>query len=126
MTARLLIGISALALLAGCGDDLESRQAAVQERMPDRDMSGTQSQPQETRLSITPAPAATAEGFADDGEINDEDEGAVVEATPEALIDDAQGFSTAPIDDTSGFDPSPNDGPQGFAPEPIEPEAFDE
>ena len=34
MIARAALALSAVSLLAACGDDLESRQAAVQERQP--------------------------------------------------------------------------------------------
>ncbi|MWV29121.1 hypothetical protein [Aurantiacibacter rhizosphaerae] len=124
MTTRLLIGLAAIAALAGCGDDLESRQSAVQERTPGRDLSGQQPQPRETRLTVQPAPATKAEGFADDDALSDDGE-VIEDATPDALIDSAQGFSTDPIDDTSGLNPSP-EAPQGFAPESIEPESFAE
>ncbi len=124
MTVRLLLPLSAIALLASCGDDLESRQAAVQERMPERDLS-IQSSPKEARDSSTPIPTAPAEGFANDSDAGDENAGNMEDAAPDELIDNAQGFSTDPIDDTSGFDPSP-DAPQGFAPEPIGPESFGE
>lgn len=124
MTARLLLTISAISLLASCGDDLESRQAAVQDRTPERDLS-IQSPPQSARDSAVSATAAPAEGFADDTLANGKDAGIVEDAAPDELIDNAQGFSTDPVDDTSGFDPSP-DTPQGFAPEPIGVEAFEE
>ncbi|MGB3794726.1 MAG: hypothetical protein WA957_00275 [Alteraurantiacibacter sp.] len=125
MTIRLLAVICASAMLAGCGDDLESRQAAVQERSPSTDIGGGQPQPGETRISRQQPSAQTAEGFAGDDVASPDDDIAVVDASPDALIDDAQGFSPDPMDNASGFDPSP-DSPQGFAPEAIEPEVFEE
>ncbi len=123
MMGRVAICISALAVLSACGDDLESRQAAVEDRMPDRAVAGSQPDPAEMRITTAPKSSESAEGFAEDGIAAEDTE--VEVAPPEALVDDAQGFSTDPIDDTAGFDPSPST-PEGFAPEPMPPETFGE
>jgi hypothetical protein len=125
MIARAALGVAALSLLGACGDDLESRQSAVQERQPmGGEITVGNTNTSSSRAASAPAPAAapTAQGFADDDDLEDPP---VVEAAPEALIDDAQGFSTDPIDDTSGFDPTPSDS-GGFAPETLGAESFEE
>ena len=123
MIARAALALSAVSLLAACGDDLESRQAAVQERQPVGDeVTVREREPQVTRASRAPSPEATTQGFAEE---DDPDAEVIYETMPEPLVDDAQGFDPSPIDDTSGFDPTPVD-PGGFAPEPIGPETFEE
>jgi len=120
--ARAACGMAALALLAGCGDDLESRQQAVEERQPvGGEVTIGDPAPRASRTASTPGPAATTQGFEDE----DPGEELVVDAEPEIFIDDAQGFSTDPIDDTSGFDPTPPES-GGFAPEPMAPESFED
>ena len=121
MIARAALALSAVTLLAACGDALESRQAAVQEQQP---MGGemTIESPQANSATTAPAPAPTAQGFDDE---DDPDAEVTYETMPEPLVDPAQGFDPDPIDDTSGFDPTPIE-PDGFAPEPIGPETFEE
>jgi hypothetical protein len=121
--ARIGLAVIAVALLSACGDDLESRQAAVQEQQPTGgEITVGEPQPQVSRATRTPAAEATAQGFDDEGR---DDDDVAFDAMPEPLVDNAQGFDPDPIDDTSGFDPTPTD-PSGFAPEPIGPESFEE
>lgn len=117
-----LIGLSALALLAACGDDLESRQEAVEGRQP---VGGEMTVGDASSRSNSSAANATAEGFADDQRSSDDDGRPVEEAAPEELIDNAQGFSAEPMDDTKGFDPTPTDS-GGFAPDSLAPESFED
>ncbi len=123
MIHRHLIGICAISLVSACGDDLESRQAAVQQ--PDGDAI-TISQPNAPDAgSTSPRRSSQIERGTGQGGETDATEKVIVDAGPETFVDDAQGFSTDPIDDTSGFDPTPMD-PQGFAPEPSAAEVFEE
>ncbi|WAT17619.1 hypothetical protein OZN62_11955 [Aurantiacibacter sp. MUD11] len=115
MMARVAVLAGAAALLSACGDDLESRNAAVQTERPQEGMRVVQSNTKSRSTAQSSAPAAPA-SFAD-AEADDGEEVLEVEAGPESFIDDAQGFSTDPIDNTAGFDPTPAD-PQGFAAEP--------
>ena len=124
MIVRAALGLAAVTLLSSCGDDLESRQAALEQEHPrghldeDEDVPA----PEVRRTPTVTAPTASAQGFADEDET---EEPTIIEAGPESLIDNAQGFSTDPIDDTSGFDPTPNYS-GGFAPETTGPESFEE
>ena len=111
--AMAALGICALPLLSACGDDLEDRQAAVEERQP---VSGAMTMEQSQRALSAPAPESEAARMDDE---------VVVDAEPEVFVDDAQGFSTDPIDDTAGFDPTPSEN-GGFAPEPMAPESFED
>ncbi|GAA5048241.1 hypothetical protein GCM10023208_05270 [Erythrobacter westpacificensis] len=115
MIARAATTLSAVALLAGCGDDLESRQQAVQGLEPARDeITIRNATPQESEATVTRrAPEDNV------------DQGAAVDVPPESLIDTAQGFSADPMDDATGFDPTP-DNTGGFAPESMAPESFEE
>lgn len=122
--AMAALGISTLPLLSACGDDLEDRQAAVEERQPG---SGAipmeQSQSKAGGNSSQSQRASTAED--PESEAARMDDEVVVDAEPEVFVDDAQGFSTDPIDDTAGFDPTPSEN-GGFAPEPMAPESFED
>jgi len=119
MITRGLLGLGTLAMRAGWGDDLESRQASVQEQQP---MGGEMTVgAQEPQASREPSAEATAQGFDDE----DGGEDVVFDTMPDTLMDNAQGFGTDPIDDTSGFDPTPSDS-GGFAPEPMAPESFED
>ncbi len=111
--AMAALGICALPLLSACGDDLEDRQAAVEERQP---VSGAMTMEQSQRAPSAPAPESEAARMDDE---------VVVDAEPEVFVDDAQGFSTDPIDDTAGFDPTPSEN-GGFAPEPMAPKSFED
>lgn len=123
MIVRAALALSAVPLLAACGDDLESRQAAVQEQQPmGGEMTVGEQEPQITRAGRAPSPQETAQGFDDEG---DPDAEITYETMPDPMVDTAQGFAPDPIDDTSGFDPTPVD-PGGFAPEPIGPETFED
>ncbi|WP_120077678.1 hypothetical protein [Aurantiacibacter odishensis] len=119
MIARAAAGLCAIALLAGCGDDLESRQAAVQGMEREGgDITVRQAAPE----ASGPTVSRDSDG---DQSADDLDQGAAIDVPPEALIDTAQGFSADPIDDAAGFDPTP-DNSGGFAPETMAPESFEE
>ena len=115
-------GLGALPLLTACGDDLESRQAAVQEMRPTGGQATAEQAPPQARSDNKVAQSSTPAEPEDNAQTDD---GMVIDAAPEALIDEAQGFSTDPIDDTAGFDPTPSDS-GGFAPEPMAPESFED
>ncbi len=102
--ALLASALPALALLSACGDDLESRQAAAEERQPSE-----QFIEDEVEARSAPAPAAASAPEADDGGDADggEEEPLQVDAAPDDLIDSATGFAPEPMDDARGFDPSP-------------------
>ena len=93
--------------LAACGNDLDSRNEAAMSAAPMGEQKMTiRSQPQRTsptRQQAQPAP----DGFAEEKDLADRDEALLVDAAPDDLIDNAQGFSTDPIDSGRGFDPSP-------------------
>lgn len=89
-------------LLAACGDDLESRQAAADAQIGER----------EVTLEPRPAPSPEATTIVEmDDEVEaeeaDDSEEVFVDASPDDLVDSAQGFSAAPMDDASGLDPTP-------------------
>lgn len=119
MNGRAALALAAVATLAACGDDLESRQAAVEEQQP------VPAKMTMERPPAAPAPAATTDGF--DAPQDDDDQGdeKALETESDPLMDSAQGLDPVPLDDTSGFDPTPIE-PEGFAPEPIGPETFEE
>lgn len=119
-----------LLLLAGCGDDLESRNAAVgledddgSEMVITRQSSDAESTGRQEidglgdvdRIAddfamdddVSPIPSGASENGEDDGEPT------IVDASPDDLRDMAQGFSPEPADDASGIDPSP------ILPEPV-------
>ncbi len=113
VVARVALALPLLALVAACGDSLESRNEAAgldprggggemrivsQNSTPSRS-----SQPATTR---PPNAQPTAQGFEEEGS---ESETIEVDAGPETFIDSAQGFDPTPMDDTVGFDPSPMD-----------------
>lgn len=108
--------IAACLGLSACGDDLDSRQAAVDERQPPRDAITIERAEPRRATSATPDQGNT---------ISEMDDEVIVDAGPEIFVDDAQGFSPDPMDDTTGFDPTPID-PGGFAPEPLAPESFED
>lgn len=126
MIARTLALLMAVGALSGCGDDLESRQAAVEQQRPNggQVVVGQRDTAPE-RTPSAPSPTAPARGFADTGETLVPGESAPLDSDIEGFVDEAQGFSTDPIDDTSGFDPTPSDA-GGFAPEPLAPESFED
>ena len=119
MIARTAAGLCAIALLTGCGDDLESRQAAVQGMEPDGgEITVRKAAPRESEPTVS-------RQSAEDERTDDMNRGAAIDVPPEALIDTAQGFSADPMDDAAGFDPTP-DNSGGFAPETMAPESFEE
>ena len=118
-----LIFLSTLTLLASCGDDLESRQQAVESRQPVGG-SGITVGDASSRTNA-PVDDATAEGFADEQRGSDGGEPMMEEAAPEELIDTAQGFAAEPMDDARGFDPTPADS-GGFAADPVSTESFED
>lgn len=118
MIARAVTGLCFIALLGACGDDLESRQEAVQGMQPSRD--------EITVREVAPADSeATVTRGAPTENQESPDEGAAMDLPPESLIDTAQGFSADPMDDAAGFDPTPET-PSGFAPEPMAAESFED
>ena len=101
--ALLAATLPALALLGACGNDLESRQEAANELQPsERFIDGEAPAPRSA-----PAPTAAAEPEEEEADDEDDEEEVVVDASPDDLIDSAQGFSAQPMDDARGFDPSP-------------------
>lgn len=118
-----MVCLSALTLLASCGDDLESRQQAVEGRQSVGG-SGMTVGDASSRSNSPPADA-TAEGFADEQRSSDDGEPMMEEAAPEELIDTAKGFAAEPMDDARGFDPTPADS-GGFAADPVSPERFED
>ena len=95
--------LAAPTMLAGCGDDLESRNAALAEsqnaQLPQVETSEAPSPP--------PAPVVDAPG---QGAVSDGEDTVIVDAQPDELLDSAQGFDPTPIDDGKGYDPSPDAG----------------
>lgn len=116
--------VVATLLLAGCGDDLESRNAAAgYTPSEEREAAIAAVEAANTREEVEPANAAEEdadqpqpEGFADGGDTEDEDasDQTVVDASPDDLRDTTQGFAPEPLDDASGINPSP------MVPEPFE------
>ena len=96
--------------LAGCGGDLDSRNEAALEGMPEQGQMTVETQPRSaSNASRSPNAQPTSIGFDEDGEEaeSEEEEPLYIDAEPESLIDDTQGFAAEPLDDTSGFDPTP-------------------
>lgn len=94
-----LVPLLTLPLLAGCEDDLESRNAAVQNAGAPVGEGGMVLTP--GRQGDDRAAAEQDNGFA--GEADGEE--LVLDAAPDDLIDNAEGFDPAPIDDAAGIDP---------------------
>ena len=108
--ARASASVLAIALLAGCGDDLESRNAALAdfEAPADAGMTVQARAPAATGAEAPPP---------EDPAIDDVNEEAPVNADGEDLLDSAQGFAAAPMDSAAGFDPTPTREPAfGAAP----------
>ncbi len=115
------------ALVAACGDDLESRQAAIDESGPPQNgdmvlIPGRQASDGQTSPGAAGATPMRIEDI-EDGETNPEyledgmaippagadgGDSLVVDAAPDDLIDSARGFSPEPMDNASGIDPAPN------------------
>lgn len=95
------------AVLAGCGDDLESRNAAIENAGPpgggEREMVLTPGRQGEDRRNAETRPADN--GFA--GQRDDDEGERVVDAEPDDLIDAAEGFDPTPMDDASGIGTDP-------------------
>ena len=126
MIGRAFALLAATGLLSACGDDLESRQAAVAQHSAEGgQITVGQRQSAATTTSPSSSTAPPAQAFDDDRAPEPADEPAPFDAGGDSLVDDAQGFSTDPLDDTSGFDPTPSV-PGGFAPEPMAPESFED
>ncbi|WP_340588852.1 hypothetical protein [Erythrobacter alti] len=104
-------------MLAGCGDDLESRGAAAEKAIADRAAAARDADAQddvvEDDVVATPRAEAERPARARRPAADDDDGPTVVDASPEELMDTAQGFSPDPLDDASGIDPAP------LRPEPI-------
>lgn len=111
--ARAGVPVLALALLAACGDDLESRNAAIEGYAPDTGpVIAERAAPRSGRIAAGNAAPDEAE-----------DEMLETEADPESLVDSAQGYAVAPMDAATGFDPTPTR-ETAFAPTGAEPENF--
>lgn len=104
-------------LLAGCGDDLESRNAAIESaggQGGEPEMVLTPGRQGEDRRNAEEASRGNG-GFGRPGRANardeEDDDELVVDAEPDDLIDAAEGFDPSPIDDASGIaaDPLPED-----------------
>lgn len=94
------------AMLAGCGDDLESRNAAIGNDGPpggEQELVLTPGRQGEDRRDAETAPVDN--GFA--GQHEDDESESVVDAGPDDLIDAAQGFDPTPMDDASGIGADP-------------------
>lgn len=105
MTKKPVLCIAALpvtALLAACGDDLSSRQQEAAEYQPtERFIESAEPSSSPTTSAPQASPAEVSEDAAE------EDEALVIDASPQDLVDSAQGLSAAPMDDAQGFDPTP-------------------
>lgn len=105
------ISLVPLLLLGACGDDLESRNAAV----------GLGGSEDGTELTVVRPAQTTGEnetsGDGEDGQLEgaaaDEGDEILVDAMPDELIDSAEGFAPEPMDNASGFDPTPR-APESF------------
>ncbi|GGD44663.1 hypothetical protein GRI62_10480 [Erythrobacter arachoides] len=98
---------AAILLLAGCGDDLASRNEAV---FTTEGGGEAQIVLKPSRRSPSQAPSSqptTGAGFGDDDSTEAEGSPEVEDATPEDLIDTAAGFDPSPMDDASGLAPEP-------------------
>ncbi|MDF1835012.1 MAG: hypothetical protein P1U62_09040 [Alteraurantiacibacter sp. bin_em_oilr2.035] len=97
------IALPILLSLSACGDDLESRNAATGMQEGEAQAQGTMRiERQRTQPKQQPATA-----FSDEPGESRESSETVIDATPDDLVQDTQGFDTAPMDDTSGIDPMP-------------------
>ncbi len=116
-----------LAVLAGCGNDLESRNSAVgldgndsADMVIVRQSAGSKSggSGRERTIDGLGEVDQVSDDFAvmaDEGDDEEDADGmqTVVDASPDDLRDMAQGFAPEPLDDASGIDPSP------ITPEPV-------
>ena len=94
---RLAALVALTCLASACGDDLESRNAAA---------TGARENPPAVPVAQdTPRPAATTRASTPTAPADGEP--VVVDAQPDDLLDDAEGFSAEPMDDASGIDPTP-------------------
>ena len=98
-------------LLAGCGDDLESRNAAIAHSSPPRPVAT-----ETTARRATPAAAQSATSFAGEDEAPtrrrtsstaEGEDPVIVDADPDSLMDDTRGFAPEPLDDAVGLAPTP-------------------
>ena len=106
-TIAALLGV---VLLAGCGNDLESRNEAATGSADgaQRGMTIVSTQRRQAGSTAAPAPTGGETVFADEEVADSEDgEPLMVDASPDDLVDNAEGFSTDPIDNAQGWDPSP-------------------
>ncbi|KLI62999.1 hypothetical protein AAV99_13275 [Aurantiacibacter marinus] len=112
-----------LLVLAGCGNDLESRNAALGfEDDGTSDIVFTRQTPRGSGsarqidglgnvdqvsddFAIMDGPEAGPETAGVEGD--DDDGPTIIDASPDDLRDLAQGFAPDPVDDASGIDPSP-------------------
>lgn len=120
-TLLLAMAMPGLGLLTACGNDLESRNAAAgvdtyapPEMTIESSNAGngsgnrivaSEGAPSDFGSQDTTEQEEAARTGSDFGRADDEE--VVVDASPDDLVDSAQGFSPEPMDDASGFDPSP-------------------
>ena len=111
VSARRLAPLVGLLALAACGDDLETRNAAIAEGAPPRPVTVETTVTRPSRTAQQSAP-----GFADEDEaptrrrsssIGEGEDPLIVDADPDSLVDDAQGFAPEPLDDAVGLAPTP-------------------
>lgn len=122
-TTTYVSALPILLLLAGCGNDLENRNAALGLEedgasdivLPRQKSSSSNSARQINGLGEVeqvsddfatvddPEAGPNAGSIGGDGD----DEPVIIDASPEDLRDIAQGFAPEPIDDASGLDPRP-------------------
>ena len=94
--------IAAPLLTGACGNDLESRNAALEDRQMAYEKDSITSEKGDARPA---KPAATTAPAA--AEPDEQSETETVSARPEDLRDPAQGFAPVPLDDASGIAPEP-------------------
>ena len=109
--ALLCATLPAIMLLAGCGDDLDSRTEAAERTMAERAAAADAAEvvEEDSDDDVAAPRRAPARERAD----RDDDEETVVDASPDDLLDSTRGFAPEPLDNASGIDPAP------LRPEPV-------
>ena len=105
-------------LLAGCGDSLEDRNAALNHDQLRGEREITfQTRPSAPEAAVDSAPADAYAPTSDD------DETLYADASDEDLMAGTRGFSADPMDDAGGLAPEPL-APERYVPESVQPESF--
>ena len=98
------LALSSAVLLAACGNDLDSRnEAAMAGNLAAERGMTIRSQPDSTARRAS----APVQDAVDSAEMDDSEKPILIDASPEDLMDNAQGFAPDPVDNAQGFDPSP-------------------